>query len=198
MYYKIEVSDEANQDIYKLTKYLQEFKYNMNKVVRKLNEDIDNLIFMPRAHKTLISSKNPDGEYRRMISGKYIVIYQIEKEQINILRVFSEKQNYLNSKNFILKEESQKYKVNKRRKKIMLKLKTLKNSYLNLKENFTHTITEEEIEERYLSKILDETIENIKNEGVFYTEEEFWKIVEEMEIEEYGEPISYNIRKKYE
>lgn len=40
----------------------------------------------------------------------------------------------------------------------MVKFRTLKNSYLKLKENYTHIITEEEAEERYLTKILDEAI----------------------------------------
>ena len=44
---------------------------------------------MPRIHKTLYSSRNPNGEYRRIVSGKYIIIYQIQEEQINILRIYS-------------------------------------------------------------------------------------------------------------
>lgn len=57
--------------------------------------------------------KNHYGEYRRMISGKYIIIYQIKENQITILRIFSQKQNYLNSKNFILREKSNVYKIMK-------------------------------------------------------------------------------------
>ena len=41
----------------------------------------------------------------------------------------------------------------------MIKCRTLKNSYLKVKENYTHTITEEEAQERFLTKILDEAIE---------------------------------------
>jgi len=68
---------------------------------------------MPRIHKTLTTSKNPNREYRRMISGKYSVIYKIDNDKIIILRIFNQKENYLNSKKFILKEESQKYLITK-------------------------------------------------------------------------------------
>ena len=47
----------------------------------------------------------------------------------------------------------------------MVKLKTLKNSYSRLKENFTHTITEEEALVRYMNFLIDEAEENLKNGG---------------------------------
>ena len=64
---------------------------------------------MLRIHKTLILYKDEDGEYRRIVSGKYIIIYQIQEDKINILRSFNQKENYLNQKSFILREKSQKY-----------------------------------------------------------------------------------------
>ena len=77
----------------------------------------------------------------------------------------------------------------------MVKFRTIKNSYLKVTANYTHKITEEE---RYLIKILDETMKEIEAEGeIYYTEEEFWRMQVETEIEDYGEPISYNIYKKY-
>ena len=60
---------------------------------------------MPRAHKTLIFAKDLHGEYRRIISDKYAIIYKIEENKIYILRIYHHKQNYLNSQNFILKEK---------------------------------------------------------------------------------------------
>ncbi len=88
-------------------------EYNIDMILTRLKEDIDNLDFMPRAHKTLYSYKDKEGEYRRIVSGKYIIIYQIIKNQIIILRIFSQKQNYLNSRNFILRENIQIYKITK-------------------------------------------------------------------------------------
>ncbi len=66
---------------------------------------------MPRIHKTLICSIDKSGEYRRIVSGKYIVIYKIVEDEIIILRIFNQKPNYLNQKSFILKEKFSKYVV---------------------------------------------------------------------------------------
>ena len=128
---------------------------------------------MPRIHKTLISSNDKEGEYRRMISGKYSIIYKIIKDKIIILRIFNQKEDYLNDKSFILKEESENYMLNRRRKINMTKLKTLKNSYTKLKENFTHTITEDEALVRYMNLLIDEAEENLKKGGGTITLEEW-------------------------
>ena len=47
------------------------------KSINKLEQDIINLTYMPRIHKTLTVSNDKDGEYRRMISGNYSIIYKI-------------------------------------------------------------------------------------------------------------------------
>ena len=107
MYYKIKLTDEAKRDLRRIKNYLEE--YRLEKTYKKIKQDISNLKFMPRVHKTLISSKNPNAEYRRIISGKYIIVYQIEDKNINILRIFNQKENYLSSKTFILRERSSKY-----------------------------------------------------------------------------------------
>lgn len=107
MTYQTKISEEAKRDIRRMSGYILEYRAKI--ILKKMEIDIKKLKTMPRAHKTLYSSKDPQGEYRRMVSGRYIIVYQIIKNQINILRVFSEKQNYLNSSNFILKEESQNY-----------------------------------------------------------------------------------------
>lgn len=110
-YYKIEMSKNARRDIRRIKDYLEE--YGAEKIYKHIKNDISNLKYMPRAHKTLYSSYNPNGEYRRIISGKYIIIYQINECKINILRIFNQKENYLNQRNFILKENTQKYLIKK-------------------------------------------------------------------------------------
>lgn len=115
MYYKINLSNKANKDINRITEYLQGFANSVDKIIKKINKDIDNLLFMPRIHKTLIYFKDKKGEYRRIVSGKYIIIYKITNNEITILRIFNQKENYLNQRNFILKEDTQKYLRTKRR-----------------------------------------------------------------------------------
>ena len=107
--YKTIFSQKAKRDLIKIAKFMR--NYNSNKIIEKIYKDIENLEFMPRINKTLIYFKDKNGEYRRIISGKYIVIYKIVEDEIIILRIFNQKENYLNSKKFILKEEFQKYVV---------------------------------------------------------------------------------------
>lgn len=105
--YKTILSKKAKRDLIKISRYMK--NYNANKIIEKIYKNIDNLTYMPRIHKTLIYIKDKKGEYRRIVSGKYIIIYRIDNEQIVILRIFNQKENYLNQRKFILKEKFQKY-----------------------------------------------------------------------------------------
>ncbi len=109
LYYEIILSKEAKRDRIRIAKYMKE--YNAEKIIKRIYTDIDKLSFMPRIHKTVSYYANPEIEYRRMISGKYSVIYKIVEEQIIILRIFNQRENYLNQRKFILREKSQKYVV---------------------------------------------------------------------------------------
>ena len=109
MLYKLELSNDAKEDLNKISEYLEYYGNYRDKVIGKIDKDIDNLRNMPRIHKTVIFVKDKNGEYRRIVSGKYIIIYRIINYEITVLRVFNQKENYLNLNKFILKEESQKY-----------------------------------------------------------------------------------------
>ena len=109
MYYKIKLSNKFKRDFRRISNYLEE--YRLKKTYKKIKQDIDNLKFMPRIHKTLISSKDDKGEYRRIVSGNFSIIYQIKEDEITILRIFNQKENYLNQGNFILREKSNQYLV---------------------------------------------------------------------------------------
>lgn len=45
----------------------------------------------------------------------------------------------------------------------MIKLKTLKNTYSKLKENYTHIITEDEALLKYMNLLIDEAEEDLRN-----------------------------------
>lgn len=105
--YKTILSKKAKMDLTKINKNMK--NYNASRIIEKIYKDIDNLSYMPRIHKTLICINEPNGEYRRMVSGKYSIIYKIENDEIITLRIFNQKENYLNQKKFILREEPQKY-----------------------------------------------------------------------------------------
>ena len=109
--YRTRLLPSARKDLKRIYKYMKE--YNVEKFIEKIYLDIENLTFMPRMHKTLIYFKDTSGEYRRIVSGKYIIIYKIVENEIIILRIFNQKQNYLNQKSFILKEGFSKYVITK-------------------------------------------------------------------------------------
>ena len=104
MLYKIKFSDKSKRDFRRISNYVEGER--LEKIYQQIDKDINNLQFMPRKNKTLYSSKEPNGEYRRLILGKYIIIYQIYNDQITVLRVFNQKENYLNQSKFILREKS--------------------------------------------------------------------------------------------
>ena len=56
----------------------------------------------------------------------------------------------------------------------MIKLKTLKNTYSKLKENYTHIITEDEALLKYMNLLIDEAEEDLRN-GVELISLEEWR-----------------------
>ena len=107
--YKTRLLPRAKKDLKRIYRYMK--NYNFEKTIERIYTDIENLIYMPRIHKTLLYFKDKNGEYRRIVSGKYSIIYKIVEDEIIILRIFNQKENYLNQKSFILKEEFKKYVV---------------------------------------------------------------------------------------
>lgn len=106
--YLLKYEKSTHKDFKKIKRFIKDRLF-YEKVIDKINNDINYLKYMPRIHRNLIYIKDINGEYRRIVSGKYIIIYKIIKNQIIILRIFNQKQNYLNQRNFILKEKSTKY-----------------------------------------------------------------------------------------
>ena len=112
-YYKVELSNDAKMDLDRISIYLHDYNSSRNKIINKIYKDIENLTYMPQMHKALIYFKDKRGEYRRIVSGKYSILYKIVKDQIIIFRIFNQIENYLNQRKFILKEDSIKYLVTK-------------------------------------------------------------------------------------
>ena len=53
----------------------------------------------------------------------------------------------------------------------MLKFRTLRNSYLKLRENYNRIITGQEVWSRYMDKLIEEAEESLKTEGYITLEE---------------------------
>ena len=180
LYYRTRLLPRAKKDLKRIHRYMR--KYNFEKAIDIIYKSIEDLAYMPRMHKTLIYFRDKRGEYRRIVSGKYIIIYKIVKDEIIILRIFNQKENYLNQKGFILKEESESYTINIRRGINMTKIKTLKNSYLNLKENFSRIITGKEVWSRYMDRLIEEAEESLKTEGYITLEELREELIREYNV----------------
>ena len=71
--------------------------------------------------------------------------------------------------------------------KSKLKTKLIKNSYSKTKYN--KEINKNKKLEMYINKLIDEVEDIPKNERLYYTMEELWKKVEEMEIKKFGHKI---------
>ena len=112
--YHITYEKNTHKDFKKIKKFSTS-KIYYKRIIEEITNNIEKLKYMPRIHKTLICIKDPNGEYRRMVSGKYSIIYKIVKDEIIILRVFNQKENYLNQRNFILREKSQRYLIIKKK-----------------------------------------------------------------------------------
>lgn len=78
--YKIIFSKKAKRELIKIAKFMK--NYNSNKIIEKIYKSIENLEYMTRIHKTLICFKDKKGEYRRIVSGKYVIIYKIVKMKL--------------------------------------------------------------------------------------------------------------------
>ena len=64
----------------------------------------------------------------------------------------------------------------------MTKLKTLKNSYLKLKENYNRVITGEEVWSRCMDRLIEEAEESLKSEGYITLEELREELIREYNV----------------
>jgi len=93
--YKIIVSDWADEDLFNITNNLQA---DAKKFSEGLFKKYENLQRMPKLYQRIYYDKKSDIDYRRIVYNKYIIIYKIQKGEITILRIVSQKENYLFSK----------------------------------------------------------------------------------------------------
>ena len=94
--FRIIVSDDADIDLISITNNLS--KRGAIKFSEELFRKYDNIKVMPKLYQRIYYEKKTKTDYRRIVHRKYIIIYKIQKNQITILRIVSEKSNYLKSK----------------------------------------------------------------------------------------------------
>ena len=96
--YIIEYSKDAKQDLVDIKKYI---KYNLNephaadKLIRKVKNEIDNLISNPEIYSIIDDDIIKRLELRKIIVGNYIVFYRILKTKIQIVRIMYGRRNWI-------------------------------------------------------------------------------------------------------
>lgn len=113
--YHVTYEKSTHKDLRKIRKFSIS-RTHYEKIIQEITMNINNLTYMPRIHKTIICIKDLKGEYRRIVSGRYSIIYKIINDEIIILRIFNHKENYLSQKSFILKEDTPKYLIKNKEK----------------------------------------------------------------------------------
>lgn len=96
--YKLKMSKDIVYDFDKIKQYMTE--HLQKQFVKELNTKFKMLRQMPKLYQRLYYEKKTHTDYRRIVHRKYIIIYKIHENQITILRIVSEKENYLKSKFF--------------------------------------------------------------------------------------------------
>lgn len=94
--YKVIISDLAEDELRQLSNRMSQNK--MVKLREKILRIYCDLSKMPRMYPRLYYEKNTKTDFRKIVFEKYIIIYKIQKNQITILRIVSEKEDYLKPK----------------------------------------------------------------------------------------------------
>jgi len=96
--YKLRMSEYINEDLQRHSKYMS--IHGKKKFIEELNIKFKNIKVMPLMYERLYYDKKRNIDYRRLLCKNYIVLYKIYKNQITILRIVSQKEDYSNSQYF--------------------------------------------------------------------------------------------------
>lgn len=94
--YEIIIAEQTHEDLARIREYMYEDKFE--KFITKVYEKYDNLVYMPWMYPRLYYEKNTHSDYRKILLEKYIIIYKIQKNQITVIKIASEKEDYLKPK----------------------------------------------------------------------------------------------------
>mgnify|MGYP004661745225 FL=1 len=86
--YSEDFKEEINE-IYLWTKYKFKSEIIAQKRIKEIIIKIKNLKIFPRAYKLL--KKDGKIEYRKFVIKKYIIIYSLESDKINLLHIYNQK-----------------------------------------------------------------------------------------------------------
>ncbi len=93
--YKFIISNDADEDLSKIIQNLS--LKSTKKFTEELLVKYENIRIMPELYQRIYYREKTKEDYRRIVHRKYIITYKIHKNQITVLRIVSEKENYLKS-----------------------------------------------------------------------------------------------------
>ncbi len=99
--YKIIFTNDAINEMENVFNYISEKLYApkaTKNLMLEIDENINNLKYMPRKYRTIKKYDELDLEYRRMIIKKYCIIYTINENEkkVYITHLYHSKQDYFN------------------------------------------------------------------------------------------------------
>ena len=93
--FKIKMSRYIVQDFKCISVYLSQTR--KNELMKEIRKKLLNLKQMPKMYQRIYYEEKTKIDYRRIVCMNYIITYKIHKNEITILRIVSQRENYLKS-----------------------------------------------------------------------------------------------------
>lgn len=98
MIYRIEVSNEARNDLRQIREYISvdlDSEKSASKIVGGIVKRIGSLKDMPEIGASLSSRVSIKTDYRYLVCGNYNVFYRIEADTVKIVRILNARRNFM-------------------------------------------------------------------------------------------------------
>ena len=97
--FKIIFTSDCKKEMEHIYNYISKNLYAHNsakQLMKKVEETINRLKIMPEAYPIIKKYNELRMKYRRIVIGKYVIIYTILKKEIYIVHMYYGRSNYLN------------------------------------------------------------------------------------------------------
>lgn len=98
MIYRIEVSNEARNDLRQIREYISvdlDSEKSASKIVGSIIKRIGSLKDMPEIGASLSARVSIKTDYRYLVCGNYNVFYRIEVDTVKIVRILNARRNFM-------------------------------------------------------------------------------------------------------
>lgn len=100
--YKIVFTNDSIIEMDNIYNYISKNLKSFNsakKLMKKIDNAIEHLKYMPKIHRIIKRSLNPKFEYRKIVINNYIIIYLVSENEkkVYIMHIYYCRSNYLNN-----------------------------------------------------------------------------------------------------